>query len=118
MWKTKCILKRRNRSKALLLAEGLATLSGISEAALTNDGPAVLTVDSMLPTTFWAEAVNTVAICHVTILNTKDNLGKFEGKADEVVGWNKEQLIADAKDSAEDTRKKTPELDAGEALDN
>ncbi|GJT86864.1 retrovirus-related pol polyprotein from transposon TNT 1-94 [Tanacetum coccineum] len=72
--------------------------------------------DSKLPTTFWAEAVNTacyvqnrvlvikphnktpyelflgrkVALsfmrpfgCHVTILNTLDHLGKFDGKADE-----------------------------------
>nr|GEV73400.1 ribonuclease H-like domain-containing protein [Tanacetum cinerariifolium] len=73
-------------------------------------------VDSKLPTTFWAEAVNIACYvlnralvtkphnktpyelicgrhplidfmkpfgCLVTILNTKDNLGKFEGKADE-----------------------------------
>nr|GEX35824.1 putative ribonuclease H-like domain-containing protein [Tanacetum cinerariifolium] len=72
--------------------------------------------DSMLPTTFWAEAVNTACYvqnkvlvvkphnktsyelfhgrkptlsfmipfgCHVTILNTFDHLGKFDGKADE-----------------------------------
>ncbi|GKB29686.1 putative ribonuclease H-like domain-containing protein, partial [Tanacetum coccineum] len=73
-------------------------------------------VDSKLPTTFWAEAVNTACYvlnrvlvikshtktpyelirgrtplidfmkpfgCPVTILNTRDNLGKFDGKADE-----------------------------------
>ncbi|GJT99440.1 putative ribonuclease H-like domain-containing protein [Tanacetum coccineum] len=73
-------------------------------------------VDSKLPTTFWAEAVNTACYllnrvlvikphnktpyelirgrpplidfmkpfgCHVTILNTRDHLGKFDGKADE-----------------------------------
>ncbi|GKB20175.1 ribonuclease H-like domain-containing protein [Tanacetum coccineum] len=73
-------------------------------------------VDSKLPTTFWAEAVNTACYvqnrglvikphnktpyefflgrkpslgfmrtfgCHVTILNTIDHLGKFDGKADE-----------------------------------
>ncbi|GKB57571.1 putative ribonuclease H-like domain-containing protein [Tanacetum coccineum] len=73
-------------------------------------------VDSMLPTTFWAEAVNTACYvqnrvlvvkphnktpyelfhgrtptlsfmrpfgCPVTILNTIDHLGKFDGKADE-----------------------------------
>ncbi|GKD54283.1 putative ribonuclease H-like domain-containing protein [Tanacetum coccineum] len=73
-------------------------------------------VDSKLPTTFWAEAVNTSCYvlnrvlvikplnktryelihgrpplidfmkpfrCLVTILNTRDHLGKFEGKADE-----------------------------------
>ncbi|GKA04250.1 ribonuclease H-like domain-containing protein [Tanacetum coccineum] len=72
--------------------------------------------DSKLPTTFWAEAVNTVCYvhnrvlvvkphnktpyelfrgrtpalsfmrpfgCHVTILNTLDYLGKFDGKSDE-----------------------------------
>ncbi|GJQ90983.1 putative ribonuclease H-like domain-containing protein [Tanacetum coccineum] len=73
-------------------------------------------VESKLPTTFWAEAVNTACYvlnrdlvikphnktpyelihgrpplidfmkpfgCPVTILNTRDHLGKFEGKADE-----------------------------------
>ncbi|GKF45213.1 retrovirus-related pol polyprotein from transposon TNT 1-94 [Tanacetum coccineum] len=73
-------------------------------------------VDSKLPTSFWAEAVNTACYvqnrvlvtkphnktpyelfigrkpaldfmrpfgCHVTILNTIDHLGKFDGKADE-----------------------------------
>nr|GEV04318.1 putative ribonuclease H-like domain-containing protein [Tanacetum cinerariifolium] len=73
-------------------------------------------LDSKLPTTFWAEAVNTACYvqkkvlvvkphnknpyelfhgrtpalsfmrpfgCLVTILNTKDHLGKFDGKADE-----------------------------------
>ncbi|GKF07903.1 ribonuclease H-like domain-containing protein [Tanacetum coccineum] len=73
-------------------------------------------VDSKLPTTFWAEGVNTACYvlnrvlvikphnktpyelirgrtplidfikpfgCHVTILNTRDHLGKFDGKADE-----------------------------------
>ncbi|GKB57552.1 ribonuclease H-like domain-containing protein [Tanacetum coccineum] len=72
--------------------------------------------DSKLPTTFWAEAVNTTCyvqnrvlvvkpynktpyelfrgrtpalgfmrpfVCHVTILNTLDYLGKFDGKSDE-----------------------------------
>ncbi|GJZ23740.1 putative ribonuclease H-like domain-containing protein [Tanacetum coccineum] len=72
--------------------------------------------DSKLPTTFWAEAVNTACYvqnrvlvikphnktpyelflgrkaalsfirpfgCHITILNTIDHLGKFDGKADE-----------------------------------
>ncbi|GJV08113.1 putative ribonuclease H-like domain-containing protein [Tanacetum coccineum] len=40
--------------------------------------------DSKLPTTFWAEAVNTACyVCPVTILNTIDHLGKFDGKADE-----------------------------------
>ncbi|GJR72906.1 putative ribonuclease H-like domain-containing protein [Tanacetum coccineum] len=79
-------------------------------------------VDSKLPTTFWAEVVNTACYvlnkilvikphnktpyelirgrppvidfmkpfgCHVTILNTRDHLGKFDGKADEgyLVGY-------------------------------
>nr|GEX83734.1 ribonuclease H-like domain-containing protein [Tanacetum cinerariifolium] len=43
--------------------------------------------DSKLPTTFWAEAVSTACYVqnrvHVTILNTKDHLGKFDRKADE-----------------------------------
>ncbi|GJW59808.1 ribonuclease H-like domain-containing protein [Tanacetum coccineum] len=44
--------------------------------------------DSKLITTFWAEAVNTACfvqnrVCPVTILNTIDHLGKFDGKADE-----------------------------------
>ncbi|GJS45447.1 retrovirus-related pol polyprotein from transposon TNT 1-94 [Tanacetum coccineum] len=63
--------------------------------------------DSKLPTTFWAEAVSTACYvhnktpyelfrgfkpplsfmrpfgCHVTILNTLDNLGKIDGKSDE-----------------------------------
>nr|GEY12190.1 putative reverse transcriptase domain-containing protein [Tanacetum cinerariifolium] len=75
--------------------------------------------------------------CHVTILNTRDNLGKFEGKADEgyFVGYSvyvpvvtgnqtngiagtKEKLVAYAKDSAEDAGKKAPKVDAGEASEN
>ncbi|GJV57755.1 putative ribonuclease H-like domain-containing protein [Tanacetum coccineum] len=50
--------------------------------------------DSKLPTTFWAEVVNTACRkpslsfmrpfgCPVTILNTIDHLGKFDGKANE-----------------------------------
>ncbi|GJX90538.1 putative ribonuclease H-like domain-containing protein [Tanacetum coccineum] len=48
--------------------------------------------DSKIPTTFWAEAVNTAKPtlgfmkpfgCPVTILNAIDHLGKFDGKADE-----------------------------------
>ncbi|GJT57667.1 putative ribonuclease H-like domain-containing protein [Tanacetum coccineum] len=47
--------------------------------------------DSKLPTTFWAEAVNTACYVHnrlpfgctVTIPNTIDHLGKFNGKANE-----------------------------------
>ncbi|GKC07656.1 putative ribonuclease H-like domain-containing protein, partial [Tanacetum coccineum] len=60
--------------------------------------------DSKLPTMFWTEAVSTACYvlnkvpqighlkpfgCQVTILNTSDYLGKFEGKADEcyLVGY-------------------------------
>ncbi|GJV93572.1 ribonuclease H-like domain-containing protein [Tanacetum coccineum] len=90
------VAKRRNRT--------------LIEAART------MLVDSKLPTTFWAEAVNTACYvlnrvlvikpynktpyelirgrnplidfmksfgCAVTILNTRDHLGKFDGKADE-----------------------------------
>ncbi|GJX64677.1 putative ribonuclease H-like domain-containing protein [Tanacetum coccineum] len=46
--------------------------------------------DFKLPTTFWAEAVNTASLGFmrpfgypITILNTVDHLGKFDGKADE-----------------------------------
>ncbi|GKC39065.1 putative ribonuclease H-like domain-containing protein [Tanacetum coccineum] len=43
--------------------------------------------DSLLPTTFWAEAVSTACYVQnrypVTILNTLDPLGKFDEKADE-----------------------------------
>ncbi|GKB06540.1 retrovirus-related pol polyprotein from transposon TNT 1-94, partial [Tanacetum coccineum] len=44
--------------------------------------------DSKLPTTFWAKAVNTACyvqnrVCPVTILNTIDHLGKFNGKINE-----------------------------------
>nr|GEV29466.1 hypothetical protein [Tanacetum cinerariifolium] len=52
--------------------------------------------DSKLPTMFWTEAVRMLVIhfkpfgCHVTILNTSDHLGKFDGKADEgyIVGYS------------------------------
>ncbi|GJX38701.1 ribonuclease H-like domain-containing protein [Tanacetum coccineum] len=80
------------------------------------DAARTMLVDSKLPTTFWAEAVNTACYvlnrvlvikphtktpcelirgrtslidfmkpfgCLVTILNTRDRLGKFDGKADE-----------------------------------
>ncbi|GJY03703.1 putative ribonuclease H-like domain-containing protein, partial [Tanacetum coccineum] len=80
------------------------------------DDARTMLVDSKMPTTFWAEAVNTACYvlnrvlvikphnktpyelirgrpplidfmkpfgCLVTILNTRDHLGKFEGKADE-----------------------------------
>nr|GEW93989.1 putative ribonuclease H-like domain-containing protein [Tanacetum cinerariifolium] len=51
--------------------------------------------DSLLPISFWAEAVNTACFmrpfdCPVTILNTLDPLGKFDGKADDgfLVGYS------------------------------
>ncbi|GJU95292.1 ribonuclease H-like domain-containing protein [Tanacetum coccineum] len=71
--------------------------------------------DSKLPTTFWAEAVNTACYvqnwsfmrpfgCPVTILNTIDHLGKFDGKADE-----------DQKSSHDDGSK--PSSDDGKKVD-
>ncbi|GJY35641.1 ribonuclease H-like domain-containing protein [Tanacetum coccineum] len=89
-------------------------------------------VDSKLPTTFWAEAVNTACYvlnrvlvikphnktpyelihgrtplidfmkpfgCPVTILNTRDHLGKFDGKADEgffVGNWTRLAFVVDS----------------------
>ncbi|GJZ15230.1 putative ribonuclease H-like domain-containing protein [Tanacetum coccineum] len=48
--------------------------------------------DSFLPNTFWAETVSYIRPfgCHVTILNTIDHLGKFDGKSDEgfLVGYS------------------------------
>ncbi|GKF91125.1 putative ribonuclease H-like domain-containing protein, partial [Tanacetum coccineum] len=62
------VAKRRNR-----------TLTKVTRTMLA---------DSKLPTTFWAETVSTACyvqnrVCPVTILNTIDHLGKFDGKADE-----------------------------------
>ncbi|GJX03036.1 retrovirus-related pol polyprotein from transposon TNT 1-94 [Tanacetum coccineum] len=50
------------------------------------DASRTMLADSKLPTTFWAEAVNTACYAQnrvdpVTILNTLDHLGKFDGKA-------------------------------------
>ncbi|GJU72187.1 putative ribonuclease H-like domain-containing protein [Tanacetum coccineum] len=92
--------------------------NGVAERrnrTLIEDARTML-ADSMLPTTFWAEAVSTACYvhnrvivvkphnktpyelfrgfkpalsfmrpfgCHVTILNTLHNLGKFDGKSDE-----------------------------------
>nr|GEU56269.1 hypothetical protein [Tanacetum cinerariifolium] len=63
--------------------------------------------DSLLPITFWTEAVNTACFvlnrvfmrpfgCPVTILNTLDPLGKFKGKADEgfFVGYSVTSKVA------------------------
>ncbi|GKF06238.1 putative ribonuclease H-like domain-containing protein, partial [Tanacetum coccineum] len=58
------VTKRRNKT--------------LIEAAMT------MLADSKLPTTFWAEIVNTACyVCPITILNTIDHLGKFDGKANE-----------------------------------
>ncbi|GJX66425.1 putative ribonuclease H-like domain-containing protein, partial [Tanacetum coccineum] len=63
------VVERRNRT--------------LIEAART------MLADSKLPTTFWAEAVNTAYYFYetiwvsCTILNNIDHLGKFDGKADE-----------------------------------
>nr|GEU40361.1 ribonuclease H-like domain-containing protein [Tanacetum cinerariifolium] len=50
--------------------------------------------------------------CFVTILNIRDNLGKFEGKADE--GYFVGYLV----DSTVDAGKKAPKVDNSEASDN
>ncbi|GJW94608.1 putative ribonuclease H-like domain-containing protein [Tanacetum coccineum] len=94
------------------------TINGVAERRNRTliEAARTMLVDSKLPTTFWAEVVNTACYvlnrvlvikphnktpyelirgrtplidymkpfgCPVTILNTKDNLGKFDGKADE-----------------------------------
>ncbi|GJU88862.1 putative ribonuclease H-like domain-containing protein [Tanacetum coccineum] len=74
--------------------------NGVAERrnrTLIKDARTML-ADSKLPTTFWAEAVNTACYvenrvpfgCPVTILNTINHLGKFDGKADEgfLVGYS------------------------------
>nr|GEV89948.1 ribonuclease H-like domain-containing protein [Tanacetum cinerariifolium] len=99
-------------------------------------------VDSKLPTTFWAKAVNTACYvlnralvikphnktpyelicgrpplidfmkpfgCPVTILNTRDSLRKFDGKADE--GFF-------CQDSVVDAGKKATEVDKSRVSDN
>ncbi|GJT65638.1 ribonuclease H-like domain-containing protein, partial [Tanacetum coccineum] len=93
-------------------------LNGVAERRNRTliEAARTMLVDSKLPTTFWAEAVNTACYvlnrvlvikphnktpyelirgrtplidfmkpfgCPVTILNTRDHLGKFDGKADE-----------------------------------
>ncbi|GJW57427.1 putative ribonuclease H-like domain-containing protein [Tanacetum coccineum] len=109
-------------------------------------------VDSKLPTTFWAEAVNTACYvlnkvlvikphnktpyellrgrpllidfikpfwCLVTILNTKDHLGKFDGKADEgyFSGYELCAVAAGLKDCEGDAGMKPTEVDENEASD-
>nr|GFB28145.1 ribonuclease H-like domain-containing protein [Tanacetum cinerariifolium] len=106
-------------------------------------------VDSKLPTTFWAEAVNTACYvlnralvikphnktpyeliherpllidfmkpfgCLVTILNTRDYLGKFDEKADEgfFVGYS----VVSPKDSAVDAAKKATKVDESRVSNN
>nr|GEX38140.1 ribonuclease H-like domain-containing protein [Tanacetum cinerariifolium] len=128
--------KRRNRT--------------LIEAART------MLVDSKLPTTFWAEAVNTSFYvlnralvtkpynktpyeliqgrpplidfmkpfgCPVTILNTRDNLGKFEGKSNEGYFVGNKKLVASQDEkkknlNKKDARKKALKVDAGEASYN
>ncbi|GJZ26537.1 putative ribonuclease H-like domain-containing protein [Tanacetum coccineum] len=58
--------------------------------------------DSKLPTTFWAEVFYGGTIgCHVTILNTLDSLGKFDGKSDEgfFIGYSLSSKAFMVKDS-------------------
>ncbi|GJV57549.1 ribonuclease H-like domain-containing protein [Tanacetum coccineum] len=94
----------------------VAVCSGIDNSSSKNMAARTMLADSKLPTTFWAEAVNTACYvqnrvlvikphnktpyelflgrkpalgfirpfgCPVTILNTINHLGKFDGKADE-----------------------------------
>nr|GEV98691.1 retrovirus-related Pol polyprotein from transposon TNT 1-94 [Tanacetum cinerariifolium] len=136
-------------------------------------------VDSKLPTTFWAETINTTCYvlnralvtkphnktpyelirgrpplidfmnpfgCLVTILNTRDYLGKFEGKADEGffcwvfdidsltismnyvpvavgnqtngIAGTRDNLVAGPKDSVVDDGKKATKVDESEASNN
>ncbi|GKB07379.1 ribonuclease H-like domain-containing protein, partial [Tanacetum coccineum] len=111
--------------------------------------------DSLLPTTFWAEAVNTACYvqnrvlvtkphnktpyelllgrppsisfmrpfgCPVTILNTLDPLGKFDGKADEgfLVGYSiNSKAFRSSEDAvADDAGKKTNEEPTNEGERN
>ncbi|GKE43877.1 putative ribonuclease H-like domain-containing protein, partial [Tanacetum coccineum] len=100
-------------------------------------------VDSKLPTTFWAEAVNTACYvlnrvlvikphnktpcelihgrtllidfmkpfgCPVTILNTRDQLGKFDGKADEGFFVGKWTRLAFDIDSLSKSMKYVPDI--------
>ncbi|GKB79533.1 hypothetical protein Tco_0946428, partial [Tanacetum coccineum] len=61
--------------------------------------------------------------CPVTILNTRDHLGKFNGKADEgyFVGYyvvrTKDNIVAGPKDSEGDVGMKPTEVDENEASD-
>ncbi|GJV14087.1 putative ribonuclease H-like domain-containing protein [Tanacetum coccineum] len=112
-------IKRESSVARTLQQNGVAERKNrtLIEAART------MLVDSLLPTIFWAEAINTTCYvqnrvlitkaiskiryellvgrspnldfmrpfrCPVTILNTLDHLGKFEGKADEgfLVGYS------------------------------
>nr|GEY02518.1 hypothetical protein [Tanacetum cinerariifolium] len=58
--------------------------------------------------------------CPVTILNTRDNLGKFEGKADEgyFVGYSVDPKKTLLQDSTVNAGTKAPEVDENEASDN
>ncbi|GJV53732.1 ribonuclease H-like domain-containing protein [Tanacetum coccineum] len=65
-------------------------LNGVAERKNRTliEASRTMIADSKLPTTFWAEAVNTACYAQnrvdpVTILNTLNHLGKFDGKTDE-----------------------------------
>ncbi|GJZ43843.1 putative ribonuclease H-like domain-containing protein [Tanacetum coccineum] len=90
---TSGILKRFITEIENQLNHKVKVIRTLIEAART------MLADSLLPTVFWAEAVNTayrpsrsfISLgCPVTILNTLDPLGKFDGKAEEgfLVGQN------------------------------
>ncbi|GJQ95650.1 retrovirus-related pol polyprotein from transposon TNT 1-94 [Tanacetum coccineum] len=115
-------LGRYGRKEHFILPRGRISAAGYENGVAKRrnrtliEAIRTMLVDSKLPTTFWAEAVNTACYvlnrvlvikphnktpyelirgrtplidfmkpfgCPVTILNTRDHLGKFDGKADE-----------------------------------
>ncbi|GKB63557.1 putative ribonuclease H-like domain-containing protein [Tanacetum coccineum] len=112
-----CIKRRLFEDNIVVLENSLNKIEVAERRNRTLiEAARTMLADSKLPTTFWAEAVNTACYvqnrvlivkphnktpyelfhgrtptlsfmrpfgCHVTILNTIDHLGKFDGKADE-----------------------------------
>ncbi|GJS37215.1 putative ribonuclease H-like domain-containing protein [Tanacetum coccineum] len=95
------ICDKKNRVKAQDDDNETTTTNGVAERKNRTliEAARTMLADSKLPTMFWTEAVRTNIPsvshfkpfgCHVTILNTSDHLGKFDGKADEgyIVGYS------------------------------